>query len=110
MALEEGGPFSTICDRTISEYITAKKKKVGVGTRFSVPLQSRGKETGHVPGIPVCTAGPLDKVKGCTSNWLFAAAGIHSLGGGGSSGSGGGGGGGRACSSGGGGGGGCLAP
>ena len=67
------------------------------------------------PGIPDCTAGPLHKVKGCTLNWLFAAAGIHSLAGGGSSGSGGCGGGGRAYASGGGGvtdggGGGCLAP
>ena len=90
-----------------------KQEKGGrrfVGTRFPVALpRSRSKETGHVPGIPVCTAGPLHKVKGCTLNWLFAAAGIHSLGGGGSSGSGGCGGGGGAYASG-GGGGGCLAP
>ena len=41
-------------------------------------------------------SGPLHKVKDCTLNWLFAAAGIHSLAGGGSSGSGGCGGGGGA--------------
>ena len=67
-----------------------------VGTRFFVPLEPRGRESGHIPGIPDCTAGPLHKVKGCTLNWLFAAAGIHSLAGGGSSGSGGCGGGGGA--------------
>ena len=48
-------------------------------------LYCLGKETGHVPGIPVCTAGPLDNVKWlhfelvaccCSRSQLVCAAGL----------------------------------
>ena len=76
---------------------TAKKKKgrrFG-GTRFPV-CTALAKKLGMYQESLFVQPDLWIRSTGCTSNWLFAAAGIHSLAGGGSSGSGGCGGGGGA--------------